>query len=269
MNRPREVYSHGHHESVLRSHRWRTAENSAGYLLPRLRRTDRLLDIGCGPGTITVDFAARLDAGHVVGLDEAADVLVAARREATDRGQDRVDFLSGNVYDLDFADHSFDVVHAHQVLQHLRDPVAALREMKRVCRPGGLVAARDADYAAMTWYPASPGLDRWLELYQQVARAGGGEPDAGRRLRSWALSAGFTAVEASASVWCFASEYDVSWWSDSWADRVVESSFGQQALDGGFADAEQLAQLAVSWRTWGAAPDAWFAILHGEVIATA
>ena len=63
------VYTHGHHESVLRSHRWRTAENSAGYLLPRLKSGDRLLDVGCGPGTITADLATHITPGRVTALE--------------------------------------------------------------------------------------------------------------------------------------------------------------------------------------------------------
>lgn len=106
--------------------------------------------------------------------------------------------------DLRFADDTFDVVHAHQVLQHVADPVRALREMHRVCRPGGMVAARDADYAAMTWYPAEPGLEEWLALYRRVARVVGGEPDAGRRLLGWAHAAGFADVTPSASTWLYA-----------------------------------------------------------------
>src|SRR5260370_42617046 len=81
-----DTYLHGHHDSVLRSHRWRTAENSAGYLLARLAPGARVLDVGCGPGTITVDLACRVPAGQVTGLHAAADVLALARQEADRRG---------------------------------------------------------------------------------------------------------------------------------------------------------------------------------------
>ena len=156
---PRDAYSHGHHESVLRSHRWRTAENSAGYLLPHLAPDHRLLDVGVGPGTITVDLAVRLTDGTVVGIDNAPTAVEAARRLADQRKVTNVTLQLGDVYDLEFDDGTFDVVHAHQVLQHLGDPVAALREMGRLCTPDGLVAIRDADYATMTWFPESPGAD--------------------------------------------------------------------------------------------------------------
>ncbi len=150
----RDTYTHGHHESVLRSHLWRTAENSAAYLLPHLRPEMAMLDVGCGPGNLTIDFAWRLPAGRVVGLDNTAPPLEQARRAAADAGVANVSFEVGDAYQLRFADDSFDVVHAHQVLQHLTDPVAGLKELLRVCRTGGVVAARDADYWAMTWYPA-------------------------------------------------------------------------------------------------------------------
>jgi ubiquinone/menaquinone biosynthesis C-methylase UbiE len=66
------MYTHGHHESVLRSHRWRTVENSAAYLVPFLRPGLDLLDVGCGPGSITQDFATRVAPGRVCGLDRSA-----------------------------------------------------------------------------------------------------------------------------------------------------------------------------------------------------
>jgi 2-polyprenyl-3-methyl-5-hydroxy-6-metoxy-1,4-benzoquinol methylase len=262
-----ETYSHGHHESVLRSHRWRTAENSAGYLLPHLRPSQRLLDVGAGAGTITVDLAARLDRGSVVGLDEAAAAVSATAALAAERGLTNLRVLQGSAYDLAAAGSGFDVVHAHQVLQHLSDPVRALQAMAGVCAPHGLVAVRDADYAAMTWYPGSPGLTRWLELYRAVARANGGEPDAGRRLRSWALTAGLREVQSSASVWCFASAADLDWWTGTWADRLTSSAFGRRGVDLGLTDADELAELAAGWRAWGRQSGAWFAILHAEVLA--
>ena len=160
-----ETYLHGHHESVLRSHQWRTAENSAAYLLPLLTPDARVLDVGCGPGTITADLAALVPDGHVTGIDAAEGVLDNARAEAEQRGSGNVTFETGNVYQLSYPDDSFDVVHAHQVLQHLSDPVAALAEMRRVCRPGGLVAARDGDYAGMFWFPEDPGMTEWQALY--------------------------------------------------------------------------------------------------------
>ena len=191
----REVYSHGHHNSVLQSHRWRTAANSAAYLLPRLKPADRLLDVGIGPGTITLDLAGRLSEGSVVGIDSAPAAVAATRAFAAARDVRNLRLLVGDVYHLGFTDASFDIVHAHQLLQHLANPVAALREMRRVCVPGGIVAARDADYAAMTWHPPSAAISRWLALYHEVARSNGGEPDAGRLLLSWARAADFTDVD--------------------------------------------------------------------------
>jgi ubiquinone/menaquinone biosynthesis C-methylase UbiE len=203
MGRPPEVYLHGHHDSVLCSHRWRTADNSAGYLLARLPADAQVLDVGCGPGTITADLAARVPDGQVTGIDAAEDVLALARQEADRRGQGNVRFETGDAYRLAFGDGTFDVVHAHQVLQHLSDPAGALAEMRRVCRPGGLIAARDGDYGGMFWFPGDPELTEWRALYRDVARALGGEPDAGRHLLSWARAAGFAEVEASASAWCY------------------------------------------------------------------
>lgn len=179
MPKETAVYTHGHHESVLRSHQWRTAANSAAYLIAELRPGQAVLDVGCGPGTITADLASLVAPGQVTAVDPSSDVLERAAANAAERGVENIEFATADVHALDFPDDSFDVVHAHQVLQHVSDPVQALREMRRVCRPGGVVAARDSDYAAMTWYPEVPGMHEWQELYGRVARANGGEPDAG------------------------------------------------------------------------------------------
>ncbi len=261
-------YTHGHHDAVLRSHRTRTAQNSAKYLLLLLSEGDRLLDIGCGPGTITADLAELVDPGEVVALDRAPGVVAEAAGVAAERGLTNVTPVVGDVYQLDYPDDSFDVVHAHQVLQHLSDPVAALREMRRVTRPAGVVAVRDADYEAMLWYPADDRLDRWLEVYRAVARSNNAEPDAGRRLLAWASEAGFSEVIPSASVWCFADEETRLWWSELWADRMTDSPVAEQAESEGFATSSELSGMAAGFRTWAAHPDSWFTVLHGEILAT-
>jgi ubiquinone/menaquinone biosynthesis C-methylase UbiE len=260
-----DTYTHGHADAVLQSHRWRTVENSAAYLAPHLRTGLDVLDVGCGPGTITVDLAERVAPGRVVGLDVSADPLEEARALAADRGV-AVTFGVGDVYALEADDDSFDVVHAHQVLQHLTDPVAALREMARVCRPGGVLAVRDVDYATFVWWPDDEGLDRWLDLYHRVARRNDAEPDAGRRLLAWAHAAGLRDVTATTSSWCYSSAAEREWWGNSWAGRATASSFAEQAVAYELATRTELEEIAAAWQRWRDADDGWLGMLHGELL---
>ncbi len=262
----RDTYTHGHAESVLRSHASRRVEDSAAYLVPHLYPGMDLLDVGCGPGTITTGFADLVAPGRVLGVDAAPAVVATAAASAP--AGSTVEFAVGDAYALDLPDGSFDVVHAHQVLQHLSDPVAALREWRRVCRPGGVVAARDADYASFAWYPRDPLLDRWLELYRSAARANRGEPDAGRVLLAWSHAAGFEEVAASASVWCYADPEGRAFWGGMWADRILQSALTQQLLDAG-VDRSELEAIAEAFRRWAAHPDGWFTVPHGEIVCRA
>jgi SAM-dependent methyltransferase len=250
----------------MRSHRWRTLENSAAYLKPHLTAGVAVLDVGCGSGTITADFAARVAPGRVTALDGSPEALAEARRAVAERGLSNVDFVVGDVHALDLPDGVFDVVHAHQVLQHVADPVRTLAEMRRVCRPGGVVAARDGDYEAMTWYPEVPELTEWLALYRRVARANGGEPDAGRRLLSWARAAGFTDVACTTTAWCFATPEERAWWGGMWSERIVRSDVADHAVTRGFATRADLDRISAGWRAWSESDDGWFAILHGEIV---
>ena len=236
------------------------------YLEVGLKDADLILDVGCGPGTITLDMAARVSPGAVIGIDAAADVIEKAAAAAANSGLSNVSFVQGNCYALDFPDDSFDIVHAHQVLQHLTDPVAALREMRRVVKPDGVVGVRDADYNGMFWSPQLPVLDRWMEIYQAVARANDAEPNAGRFLLGWAQEAGFEAVTPSADTWCFATPEDREWWGNLWADRVVASALGEQAMSYGLATAEDLAEIRAAWHEWRDHPAGWFAVVNAELL---
>lgn len=264
---PAATYTHGHHESVLASHRWRTIANSAAYLEPYLIAGRSLLDVGCGPGTITVEFAERLAPGRVVGLDAAADAITAAESHAAEVGSAAA-FVHGDAFALPFDDGAFDIAHTHQTLQHVGDPVAMLREMARVTAPGGTIAAREVDYAATTWFPLLPGLAQWLDLYLRVHRGNGGEPNAGRHLKAWAREAGLRSVETTATVWLFSDEVERAWWGGTWAERVLHSSFARDALDGGHATQAELQQISEAWRAWAQHDDAMLTMTHVEVIAT-
>lgn len=260
-------YTHEHHEAVLRSHRWRTADNSAAYLLPHLGPGARVLDVGCGPGTLTVDIARRVAPGRVVGVDVSAEVVEQAQTHAAEVGGVNATFVAGDFRTLDLEAGSFDVVHAHQVLQHLVDPVGALQAMAALARPGGLVAARDSDYAAFTWSPADERLDRWLAIYRSVTQRNGAEANAGRHLLGWAQTAGLHDVAYTTSTWTFATPDDRTWWADLWAERTVASALGEQAVAYGVASFSELADVAAGWRAWAEHQDGVFVVLHGEILA--
>jgi SAM-dependent methyltransferase len=266
---PAEAYTHGHHESVLRVHSWRTVENSAAYLEPHLQAGARVLDVGSGPGTITIDLARRVRPGLVTGVDAAADVVARAAGLASSERVDNVDFRVGDAYALDFADAAFDVVHAHQVLQHLARPVDALREFRRVLKPGGILAVRDVDYGGVIWSPASSGLDRWLELYHDVAIGNGGEPDAGRHLTRWVREAGFVDLESTATTWVFSTALERAWWGNSGAERATQSQFAAHAIESGHSNPAELARIGQAWRDWATDDDGWLLMPHAEVLARA
>lgn len=261
-----ESYTHGHHETVLRSHRWRTAENSAGYLLPLLRPGLSLLDVGCGPGSLTLDLAERVAPGRVIGVDSSPDVIAQARALAVERGIHTVEFAVGDAYALDFPDESFDVVHVHQLLHHVARPVDVLRELLRLVASEGIVAVRETDYAAKTIYPESSGLTAWAELYQRVHRSHGGEPDAGRRVKAWTRAAGFSRIRAGGSSWYFSSDEERAFWGGMWADRALHSAFADDALALG-ATRDELQAISDAWQAWAADPDGWLMVPSAEILA--
>lgn len=258
MSRPdQEIYTHSHQPVVLASHASRTAEEAARFLLNHLKPGMRLLDIGCGPGSITLGLARYVAPAEVVGIDQAEEALDAARQLASDESVRNVRFDQANVYELPFGDASFDVVYGHQIMQHLADPVAALTEAKRVLGPGGYVAMRDADYGTMTHHPHDPVLDEWLDRYHETARSNGGEPDAGRRLGEWVRAAGFEHIHPTTSTWLYATPESRAAWAELWAGRRLQGADPGQDTDA----------IVDAFYRWADHPDGWFAFIHGEVLA--
>lgn len=259
-------YTHGQHPTVTDSYRWRGADNSAAYALDEMVPGRSLLDVGCGPGSITVDLARLVAPGPVTAVDASAEALDLARATAKEAGVEGIEFLVSDVHTLDLPDDAFDVVHAHQVLQHVADPVGALAEMRRVARPGGVVAACDSDYSGMYWYPRLPELDTWMGLYQRVARGNGGEPDAGRHMLAWAHEAGFSDVTYVAEVWSHSCNERRAWWGGMWARRILESDMGRQAVEEGYATREELERVSAGWTAWSQDPDGVFVIPRGAIL---
>ena len=257
-----ETYTHGHAPAVVRQHAQRTAEEAADFLLPSLRPGMRLLDVGCGPGSITRGLAERVAPGEVIGLDLSKDTLEEARRDAIARRLTNLTFQEGSVYALPFGDGTFDVVYAHQVFQHLRERDAALAEVLRVLRRDGLAAIRDVDWGSAVYWPRDPRLDRWIELHLETWQRNGGEPRMGRRLRALFNAAGVDELKITGSVWCYATPDETIAWGDAYADRLLTSPMGGRIVEYGLGTRAELEDMAAAFRAWARHPDALWSFLH-------
>ncbi|KAF3918105.1 hypothetical protein ABW21_db0208525 [Orbilia brochopaga] len=271
-----KTYIHGHHPSVLTSHSWRTLKNSASYLIPHLEpyKTPStssstpfaILDAGCGPGTITCDLAAHLPHAQVTGIDYVLQETCTPL--AASRGLTNVMFQQADVFKLPFADASFDIIHLHQVLQHLpAPPIPAIAELMRVCKPGGIIAAREADFSVFSWFPESAGLDAWRDTYIATAISAGGDPLAGKKLHKWFMDAGIPRrdIDCTSSCWTYSTPEERQWWGGMWAERTLKSEFRVKAVKNGVGE-EELAVISKAWTDWAAQEDGWIMIPSGEVV---
>ena len=267
MAKEQASYLHGHHESVVKDHARRTAQDSAAFLLPHIKPHHTILDLGCGPGTITADFASIVSQGKVVGGDAVQAVLDEARQNAQSRGLTNITFRLLDANDLPYPDNSFDIVHCHQVLQHVQDPVGILKEMRRVAKADGIVAARETDYGSFAWYPELPGLDDWKRLYYKAGKASKGEPNAGRRLHVWAKQAGFepSCIDASWDTWHYSGQRAIQF-GEAWAGRVLNSNFAGTILKHGLASQLDIERISQTWKDWAASDDLLMLIPCGQIL---
>lgn len=185
------MYSVGYDAATMTFFHHRRAASHAAFFLPYLRPGMILLDGGCGPGTITLDFAALVAPAEVVGVDIEPSQLRFAWAQAVDREKSNTCFAVAGLYALPFPDSAFDAVFLHGVLEHVQEPVAALGEVRRVLKHGGVVGARHADFGGFLLEPAEPPLDWFVSCFERLMAHNGGDPMAGRHQLQWLREAGF------------------------------------------------------------------------------
>ena len=259
-----EHYTHGYDTKFIEYLRGRKVSTEAAFLVPHLRSGMSLIDCGCGPGTITVGLAELVAPGQVVGIDIEGNQIDLARDHTLTRGVANVRFEVANIYELPFADHSFDAAYAHTVLQHLTDPVKALKEMRRVLKPGGVIGVREEDTGGVLFSPSTPTLDESMELYVRCWKHNGGDPYFARRHRAVLREAGFVRVEGMATCEYYGTPEATRAIGEVMA-RFIRSSI-QTAVQLGWVDEATVEKIGAAWKSWGEHPDAYLAMVRCEAV---
>ena len=261
-------YNMGHKPIVTESHASRTVHSDAAFILPHIKPGMHILDVGCGPGTITVGFLNYVPQGSVTGTDYSEDVLKQARERAErtnleDLQSGRLTYVQGDLYKgLPFEDNTFDLVFSSQVFTHLiTRPVEALKEVRRVCKSGGMVASREGD--TFHWYPAIDGI----ELFEKGLHRMTGSEDTGRKLHVFARQAGFepSRMTVGTGTSCIADEAGRRWWGELHAKRLEESEMRPSWLKGGMTE-EECDKTIRALREWAHTEDGWYCLLQSENI---
>ena len=261
-------YTLGFSEEVHASLRQHTAENSAAYLLPHLKPGLRLLDFGCGIGTISVGLAKAVDPGEMHGVDMAVSELGIANRIAQAGGHDNTTFHVGDVTDLPFDDDFFDVAHCHNVLMHVPDTAAVLREVKRVLKPGGIIASREMICDSCFTHPHYGVLQRAWEMFGDLLAADDGHPQMGKDLKGHVVEAGYTNIRVSTSFDTYGTTEDVALRYDFSTKWFLSPETTDAAIKYGAATQELCDAMRVAYDKWIVSPGAFAALAFGEVIAS-
>lgn len=245
--------------SVTRLYGERTAQTSCQYLLPYITKTAHILDVGCGPGIITADFAKVASEGHTIGVDNSEGIIKQASTSFSDVPS--LDFQVADATNLkDFADHSFDIVHAHQLLVHIADPVPVLKEFYRVCKPGGIIACRESSPSVVLLLkPDLPGIRAYWDRAMNMMTKMGGQIQAGIDLEKWAREAGFDADGGR----LVATKSPI--WNPTHIERVT-GPLAKQTVQYGMATKEEVDSWAEAWREWEATEGHEWVFETGEIL---
>ena len=166
-----------------------------------LRPGHSVIDLGCGPRGIFDLLAERvLPRGRVVGLDADPAHAAMAAEFAAGRGLAGVEIVTADAQRTGLPSSSFDLVHARTLLVNIPDPAQVVAEMVRLARPGGWVAAMEADTEHTVCYPLHPAVTRASDIFELVFRRHGADPHLGRRVPELFRQAGLADVEVEARV---------------------------------------------------------------------
>ena len=262
-----EVYTHGYGQIHREFLSQRTATREATFLLPYLQPGMRLIDCGCGQGSISVGLAHVVAPGEVLGIDIEPSQVEAAAGWAAECGVSDARFLVGSAYHLPVPDASYDAVFANTVLEHLRDPRRVLQEFRRTLKPGGVVGVRDPDVATLTIEPSTPLMREAWALYRRVQEYNGASPYYSRHLRQVLLEAGFSRSVAFASAFsCGTREETQAAFELAWRPWFREVAFVHTALGLGWATQDQLEAMIAEMQAWAQRPDAFIALMFCEAV---
>jgi ubiquinone/menaquinone biosynthesis C-methylase UbiE len=227
----------------------------------------RLLDCGCGPGTITVGLADAVAPGEVVGIDNGSEQIELARSHAAENNVSNVTFQVASIHEIPFPDESFDAVISHNVLEHLEEPMAALKEANRVLKPGGVIGVRDMDADGMIFSPPTPMLKESVEVNVKIWESSSGSPRMGKTLRSLLQQTGFIDVQATGSYESFGTPESLKRICDMMVNQWrTEGTLVAKAIESGLADEATLEGFALAWSDLGNDPNGFLGNAHCEAV---
>jgi len=248
-------------EDLLRN---RSATEYADFVLPSIDSRDRVLDVGCGPGSITVGLAQV--AARVTGIDVDDAEFADARAYAAEHGISNVEFREGSIYELDQPDASIDVCTLFSMMETLDDPLAGLAEVDRVLKPGGVIGASSIEYGGLILHgPGEPLLRRFYELRLKLWETQGDvRPYRGRELRGLLLAAGFEQVESRTTYFSYGTEERVRTFGLGRAADCRDEWYASGLAEHGFADQDEIDSLEHAWTTWAESRDSFAAFAWGR-----
>ncbi len=260
-------YTMGFSDTIVQFLRRFTAETHAAHLLPHLKPGLRILDFGCGPGSISVGLAKAVEPGEMHGIDVEQSQVELARSVAEAGGHGNATFHVADVTDLPFEDDFFDAAHGHAILSHVPDTGAALAEVKRVLKPGGIVSSREAIFECSFFAPGFEIMGGAWDVFSQLVTADDGHPNLGKDLKERYLQAGFTDVRPTASFDIYSAPQEIAYLHSVVQDWFLSPPVIEAATTYGVATKMQFDGLSRAFARWIEHPAAFGGIAHGECVA--